>query len=1212
MKGDRLGPYRVLGELGSGSTAKVYLGEVVGEARGLDPGRRVALKILHAQFEAAPHVLRHFRQEIRVGRALRHENVVRLLDAGTVRVGDRTRHYLAMEHVQGRTLRELIAEEGAQAEGLCRHVGTEVANGLTAIHGTGAVHRDIKPENIVLTQDEHVKIMDLGVAHLRDESVRVSPSGDFIGSVLYAAPEQFRGPSRGLDGRADLYALGLTLYELATGVHPFQRDTIEEVMQLQLSEMPRAPSTHEPRLSPFFEYVLLRLLRKAPAQRFRTAEELSRTLQLAEESSWWRERAQVIRRFTRVRPQRPRVARQTAVYGREGELERLHGAWDDVTQGRGRVLVLTGEAGIGKSRLVDEFATRLAATDEEPHLLYGAWPTVGPGTAAGALCSAYREHFDADDLAEALAPFLTESPVLVPPFAAFLRGESPPAGAEPLDRDALNGAFLQVTRALSLEKPTLLVLEDLQHATPEGREVVGTLVQGIAEHRVLLVLTVRPGTLESWPVELTGSDHVLRLPLHRLGEESVRELLVERVGSALLAKRLAPRLTALSDGNPLFLLEIVTGLEQEGVLARDEGTGTWLLRGTLRSVQAPPRMRDLVQARLVGLGHEDREVLDAAAIIGFEFDPGLLAEVVDQPQLRLLQRLGRLERTHHLIRTRGRLCVFDHHVLQEILYDDLPPALRRAYHGAVGAALQRRLGEEGASGAEAVDACHHFLLADRGEAALDWLDPALDHLVDSHLSARAVELIDRVLAVPELVDRTSRVRLLLRQAERLCLLGRTADEARALQDALCMVSPKHDPLLAATAFTRLGDHLQQTGHAERAREFLDRAVTLARRAGSRKAIAEATCRLGAVLDALGRHDDACEVLGSCIENAHRIGDHRAESRARKNLAQTLLHLGETAGALEELQVSVVLCEVSGDLHEQGHAAAALGAALVALGRFDEAQPHLERGLDISRTVGDRAGMAAALGDLGMLSQGRGDLADAEARFAQDLGIVRECGSPAELGLSLSRVGALELLLGRPARARPPLEESRERLREVGHLVGEAWALRHLACVAAEEGALEAANGHFRTALGLCQRSGAVRDAHVIRVSWALCLYWSGEPEAAAEALGGGGQDWRLRGGSDLVLLRRALEMALDRDDNEGVVRTAFRQAATPIARYEAHALLYFSRSWIEDLESSWRLIQGLRDRAPADAWNGFLQGSRLRRLVSEAWKTVHALERRGQ
>ena len=502
-------------------------------------------------------------------------------------------------------------------------------------------------------------------------------------------------------------------------------------------------------------------------------------------------------------------------------------------------------------------------------MLYGAWPAAGPGSHAGALRTAYREHFGPDRLEEELAPFLTETPVLLPAFAAFLRGEPSPPHAEHIGREALFTVFLQVARALALEKPTLLVLEDAHNATSEAREVVATLAHGIETSRVLLLLTERPGGTTAWSAELDRSPHATRLALGRLREQDVRHLLAEALGSAHLAARLAPRLTLLSDGNPLFLFEILQELRRSGTLAATDGDPTWTLRGTLRDVQAPPRLRDLVQARLAGLGTEEREVLDAAATFGFTFDPALLAEVLDRPRLRTLQVLGRLERTHGLVRSRGKHCTFDHHVLQETLYADLPPPLRRATHAAIGEALERGLRETAVDGASAVEACDHFLRADRAASALPWLDAALDHLEEGHLSARAADLMDRVLAVPGLLERSPRARLLLRKAERLRLLGRTADAARTLEEAARMASPKHDPLLASAASTRLADHLRAVGHPDRALAFLTRAIALAQSAGSPKAEAEATCCLGVALDGLGRYAEARDAQRRCLEYAQR-------------------------------------------------------------------------------------------------------------------------------------------------------------------------------------------------------------------------------------------------------------------------------------------------------------------------------------------------------
>jgi serine/threonine-protein kinase len=131
-------------------------------------------------------------------------------------------HFLVMEYVEGRTLPAISEELGRVPEESCRHVGREVSNGLSAIHAVGAVHRDLNPDNVLITNDHAVKVVDLGVARLGGgASARVSQTGAFVGSLQYGAPEQFRDTTT-VDGRTDLHALGLLLYELATGTHPFE------------------------------------------------------------------------------------------------------------------------------------------------------------------------------------------------------------------------------------------------------------------------------------------------------------------------------------------------------------------------------------------------------------------------------------------------------------------------------------------------------------------------------------------------------------------------------------------------------------------------------------------------------------------------------------------------------------------------------------------------------------------------------------------------------------------------------------------------------------------------------------------------------------------------------------------------------------------------------------------------------------------------------
>ncbi|MHC4817425.1 MAG: serine/threonine-protein kinase, partial [Planctomycetota bacterium] len=241
---ERIGSREILEVLGVGGMGTVYLAEealpddlsrrssVGAKADASGQRRRVGLKVIHPHLIHSPGYLKRFRREAEIGRRVRHPNVVQTYGVDVVQQDRRHFHCLVMEYVQGQTLRELAEEFEQVPEQLCRHIGLEVAKGLVAIHAAGAIHRDLKPENVLLTDDEMVKVMDLGVAHVSgDEALRLSRTGAFVGSLLYAAPEQFGGGPA--DGRCDLYALGLTLYELAGGKHPFLADDVRAVLRLQ-------------------------------------------------------------------------------------------------------------------------------------------------------------------------------------------------------------------------------------------------------------------------------------------------------------------------------------------------------------------------------------------------------------------------------------------------------------------------------------------------------------------------------------------------------------------------------------------------------------------------------------------------------------------------------------------------------------------------------------------------------------------------------------------------------------------------------------------------------------------------------------------------------------------------------------------------------------------------------------------------------------------
>ena len=180
----------------------------------------------------------------------------------------------------------------------------QVARCLEALHAQGAVHRDVKPENLMLTPDDEVRLMDLGIACVLDEMARLTSTGRFLGSPHYAAPEQFEG-AREVVPASDLYSLGVVLYEAVTGVQPFAAEGMAAIMRRHLEHEPPRLRELDPQLTRFLEEVVACLLEKEPARRFASAEQLAEILEEREESSWWREHEEARRAASARRASRP-------------------------------------------------------------------------------------------------------------------------------------------------------------------------------------------------------------------------------------------------------------------------------------------------------------------------------------------------------------------------------------------------------------------------------------------------------------------------------------------------------------------------------------------------------------------------------------------------------------------------------------------------------------------------------------------------------------------------------------------------------------------------------------------------------------------------------------------------------------------------------------------------------------------------------------------
>jgi serine/threonine-protein kinase len=259
------GRYRVLRKLGSGGMADVYLAEDE------ELGRRIAIKILNERHAADDQFIERFRREAKNAAGLSHPNIVQIYDRGEAE----GTYYIAMEYLEGRTLKEAVAHRDSLPVADAIAYARQILAALRFAHRKGIVHRDIKPHNALIDDDGRVKVTDFGIARAGAAS-QMTEAGSIIGTAQYLSPEQARGSA--VDHRSDLYSVGIVLYELLTGTVPFTGDTPVEIAMKHLSRVPEPPSARRPGVPRSLDQIVLRALAKDPEERYGSAEEMDAEL----------------------------------------------------------------------------------------------------------------------------------------------------------------------------------------------------------------------------------------------------------------------------------------------------------------------------------------------------------------------------------------------------------------------------------------------------------------------------------------------------------------------------------------------------------------------------------------------------------------------------------------------------------------------------------------------------------------------------------------------------------------------------------------------------------------------------------------------------------------------------------------------------------------------------------------------------------------------
>ena len=994
------GRFELVAELGSGSSGMVHRARLLQPWGGLPAGRDVAIKFLRADLLADHKAVERFHAEGEIGQRLRHDNLAAIHGGETVEVEGAPVTFLVMQFVEGTTLRRFLNANERPVEDLARRLGADAAAGLSALHRRGLVHRDIKPENLILTPASELKIVDLGLVRPFGKGGRGSASSPgaspgassgwgLAGSVAYAAPESLRGERSG--PRSDLYSLGVVLYELTTGQHPFGDCTsTDDMLDAHLHREPAPPSHLRPSLSPLLTRLLLDLLQKAADRRIRDATELQRILEQGEHSEYWRRienHAPVLasqRRLLRMR--RPA---DTPFFGRRMEIERVDASFAAACAGAGASVLVTGPQGSGRRRLCDHVMERWLAS-ERPPLLLGGEANHRDGQAApfaGTVLDLLLRGDGADSpQAEARAAAAaigllgcgSEEAATVARTALGSSEEPPEVRA-----DRLASALLALPSA---HRPIVLRVDHTARLDTTGRFVLQRLAAAAPTTHLLLLLT---GDAETLPA---ASAH--QVELGGLEEADFLAFVRALFRGGEVDDGFAHAAHQTMSGVPGNLLEALDNLQEEGHLAGRAGDYHGLVVGL--DLRPAPSHLARFRHRIGELDAESRAVLSAAAVLGRRCQLADLCALLDRGELAVLEALSLFR--GRIVHAQGGEVWFRHPDFLTVLLESIAPDERRRLHLAAAELLAARGRGPLAVGMHRSQALDH-------EGCFELLLDALDELVRSGSRRTALRIAGRLgVHCQHLAAGGSRDRRLLRfhllhaearrnagqrfaatrwfrEAEALARRldeleasaeARTGLAARELEDghlmaAIAMLEGVHDDLARSTG--RRADHAAAGAHGLHGRILLYRGQAVPGhrhlQAALRRLPADHNELRAHLLIDLARLEALQHHYPTAQKTLHRVDRMPATAGMPRVMLRLRLYRGQVRAlladdeAVQDLRFALDEAERLSLPAYGGRAALFLGERQFWRGRDDDAREMFELAQSLAAAGGERLGETMA-------------------------------------------------------------------------------------------------------------------------------------------------------------------------------------------------------------------------------------------------------------
>jgi serine/threonine protein kinase/tetratricopeptide (TPR) repeat protein len=667
--------YKIESELGRGGMGTVF----AGHDNVLD--RDIAIKVLDMDSESCLDAANCARllEEARTAAKLNHPNIVSVFDAGE----DKDSSFIIMELMDGHSLHTVPPNSIDETIDIAK----QICLALGHAHENGIIHRDLKPENVIITPEGTAKLTDFGLA--QSIATRLTSEGMIVGTVFYMAPELAMGQD--YDGRVDLYSLGVMLYELTTGKLPYTAEDPLAIISQHLHAPVVPPRTYQMDLPKTLEALILRLLEKDPNDRYATPDQVITALEqisagidadLLHKPTEGIESITLLEQLSRGR-----------LVGRKRQIEQLKDLWAHTQGGNLHLALISGEPGIGKTRLANELL--VYAQLGGAVVLRGGCYEYEATMPYVPLVEALREWVylqTLENLGEKLGSMATELSKLAPEIETKIGPLSPNPPLSP-DEERLR-LFDNIARflgRLASQAGLILFIDDLHWADQGTLTLLYYLLRNLRSEKMMILAAYREVELDrSHPlanalVEWNRERLATRVSIGRFTKDETCTLLCSLFEIQSVSDEFVDAIHRETEGNPFFIEEVVKALIGNGQIYRVEDH--WE-REEITNLSIPQSVKEAIGRRLNRLNPTTIDVLHSAAPLGKSFNFTELASVVSLDEEQLLDALDETIAAQIVKAGSGEDFVFTHDNIREVLYEELNPIRRRRMHQRIGESLE--------------------------------------------------------------------------------------------------------------------------------------------------------------------------------------------------------------------------------------------------------------------------------------------------------------------------------------------------------------------------------------------------------------------------------------------------------------------------------------------------------------------------------------------